>query len=121
MLHATIHAAGDGGQWLPLDVTFEEAAAVLETLPRMYFEPDGSFVWVAPAGEIAWQLDGQLQDRGDRLDHVEIKGTCAPAACQQLLAALRGKARGLVFQLVEQAVFVDEAAALVLLRPATTS
>jgi hypothetical protein len=136
MLHVTIHAgprdvacqaerqyqgqlvsplALAPGDWLPLAVTFEQVAAALEVLPRMYFEPDGSFVWVAPEGEPHWQLDGQLQDRGAQLDYVELKGTCAEAACAQLWEILRGDAPRLVFQLVAEGVFVDEATATRLL------
>lgn len=139
MLHATIHtvsrepSAGlphdsEGGRIAtlaltttdlePLAVTFESAAAALEGLPRMYFEPDGSFVWVSSAGETPWQLEGQLQDRGQCLDHVEIKGTCAPAAFAGLLQALRSKEEPLVFQLVQAAVIVDEATARHILAPA---
>src|SRR4051812_40193066 len=80
MLHVTIHAgprdvacqaerlyqgqlvsplALTPADWLPLAVTFEQVAAALEVLPRMFFEPDGSFVWVSPDGEPHWQLDGQ--------------------------------------------------------------
>lgn len=116
MLHATIHAAGDAnGTPLPLSVTFEEVAAALKALPRLYFEPDGSFVWVSDDPLHPWQLDGQLQDQGDRLDHVVIKGTCSPEAFRQLLDILRGEASQLTFQLVGSADFADETAAIRLL------
>lgn len=139
MLHATIHTAAnhpsagppyalDGvevstlampaAELRPLLVTFEEAAAAIERLPRMFFEPDGSFVWVSARDEAAWQLDGQLQDQGERLDHVELKGTCSAAALAQLLAALRSDGETFVFQLLRAAVIIDEAAAEQLLSPA---
>jgi hypothetical protein len=35
----------------PFPVSFEQAAAALSALPRMYCEPDGSFVWVSAADE----------------------------------------------------------------------
>lgn len=70
----------------PAGVTFDEAAARLAALPRLYFEPDGSFVWVDSDGARRWQLDGQLNDRGKQLDHVELKGSCTAAACAALLA-----------------------------------
>lgn len=117
MLHATIHAAGPQGQTLPLAITFEEAAAALEGLPRLYFEPDGSFLWVSEAPDVPWQIDGQLQDRGECLDHVVIKGTCAPMAFAQLLNILRPTSQRLTFQLIGQSDFVDEAKAEQLVTP----
>lgn len=97
MFHATLRAAG--GAALP--VSFEAAAAALEALPRLYFEPDGSFVWVA-ASERAWQLEGQLQDRGPQLDHVEIKGTCTPDGFAQFLAAFGWPGVALELHLVSE-------------------
>ena len=117
MLHATIHSARREAptNLLPLTITFEVAAAALEVLPRMFFEPDGSFVWVGETDAGRWQLDGQLQDRGPTLDHVEIKGTCAPEPFAQFLAALRGNAELLVFQQVQAGELLDESAAVGLL------
>ncbi|MCE9546541.1 MAG: hypothetical protein K8T25_13625 [Planctomycetia bacterium] len=61
--------------------TFDEAIALLSELPRMFVEPDGSFVWVGGDGSAlpeidAWQIDGLLYDQGPRLSHAEIKGIC---------------------------------------------
>ena len=45
-----------------------------EALPRMFFEPDGSFVWVAAAdAETPWQIDGLLSDRAGRLIAAEFE------------------------------------------------
>jgi hypothetical protein len=93
----------------PLPITFEESCAALEQLPRMFVEPDGSFVWVSSAGEPRWQVDGQLVDRGGRLMLVDLKGECTGKALQSLLDALGGHRSPLMFQLVRQAVFLDEA------------
>lgn len=73
-------------------VTFEEVFATLEAWPRMFIEPDGSFVWVGQEtltdGSLApWQLDGHLYDRDQRLLYVELQGTCPRAAFEQILAA----------------------------------
>ncbi len=125
MLHATIHAIATQANLTtlereglrPLRCTFEEVAAALERLPRMYFEPDGSFVWVSDDPALAWQLDGQLQDRGECLDHVEIKGTCSQAAFEMLLNLLRrGNDRLVIHQLPEDR-FIDEATAAQLTLP----
>jgi hypothetical protein len=71
-------------------VTFEAVFAALEAWPRMFIEPDGSFVWVSeertPEGSLAaWQIDGHLYDRDDRLLYVELQGTCPRSAFEQLL------------------------------------
>lgn len=91
------------------DVTFETVGERLAGKERLYFEPDGSFVWVATADERPWQLDGLLADRADRLLYVELKGTCPPAALDELLAVIDRPAEGFMFQLVREAVFLDEA------------
>jgi len=76
----------------PFSVTFEDVFAALEAWPRMFIEPDGSFVWVGeerlPDGSTAaWQLDGHLYDRDERLLFVELQGTCPRASFEQILAA----------------------------------
>ena len=92
----------------PFDCTFEEAYTALEALPGLLIEPDGSFVWGAPGGRRGWRLDGVLYDAHGRLQFVELKGCCSCAALDQLLAALGWPERQVVFQLVEQGVFLDE-------------
>ncbi|MCG8651951.1 MAG: hypothetical protein MI861_19075, partial [Pirellulales bacterium] len=68
--------------------TFEAAAERLEKLDSLYFEPDGSFVWVAEGGD--QQIDGMLYDAAGRLQYVEIRGICQIAVWRQLLAAIGG-------------------------------
>ncbi len=63
---------------------------------------------LAAAEERPWQLDGLLADRADRLLYVELKGTCPPEALDELLAAIGRPAEGFMFQLVREAVFLDE-------------
>ncbi len=45
--------------------------AQLADLPRMFIEPDGSFVWVGQDEAENWQLDGVIYDRHDRVIHVQ--------------------------------------------------
>ena len=90
-------------------LSFEEAAAALRELPRMYCEEDGSFVWVSAHGKPAWQVDGNLYDRAGRLLFVDLKGSCPSDALNRLLTACGWPATAVVFQLVREAVFVDEA------------
>jgi hypothetical protein len=93
----------------PFAITFEQAAAALDELPRMFIEPDGSFVWVASWEEASWQVDGVLYDRDDRLLLVDLKGSCLPEQFDRLLTALGWPATPVMFQLVQHAVYVDEA------------
>lgn len=91
------------------DISFEDAATRLTRLPRMYCEPDGSFVWVSPQGAAIWQIDGNLYDRDGRLLFVDLKGSCPPAEFDELLRAFGWPATPLVFQLTREAVFLAEA------------
>ncbi|QDU97212.1 hypothetical protein [Lignipirellula cremea] len=90
----------------PFDCTFEEAGEKLEATPRLYFEPDGSFVWTNPG----CQVDGILYDRNDRLIYVEVHGNCPAAFFDQFLTILGWPATPLLFQLPRHAVFLDETA-----------
>lgn len=93
----------------PFAVSFEEAYAAMEQLPRMFIEPDGSFVWVSSQGEtVPWQLDGALYDRAGRLLYVDLKGECPPEAWDKLLACFGAPPQAVMAQLVRQAVFLDE-------------
>jgi hypothetical protein len=87
---------------------FETALDRLALLERMYCEPDGSFVWASPQGMPAWQVDGNLYDRQERLSYVELAGRCPPPQFDQLLAALGWPQTALVFQLRREAVVLDE-------------
>jgi hypothetical protein len=92
----------------PMSVTFEQVRARLDALERLYSEPDGSFVWVSAQGEPAWQVDGNLFDRSERLQFVDLKGTCPVEQFDRLLAALGWPDTPLLFQLTREAVFLDE-------------
>jgi len=93
----------------PFQISFEESGAALAKLDRMFFEPDGSFVWTSPSGETAWQVDGNLFDRNSRLLFVDLKGSCPSEQFDRLLSALGWPATPLMFQLVREAVFLGEA------------
>ncbi|MCA9247738.1 MAG: hypothetical protein KDA42_11495 [Planctomycetales bacterium] len=92
---------------LPFAISFEELLDIFEQFPRMFAEPDGSFVWrgESPAGD--WQLDGQLFDRHGRLLYVELSGTIDRERFETLLAALGWPQTALVFQLTRAAVLLE--------------
>ena len=94
----------------PMGVSFEQAELRLGKLPRMYVEPDCSFVWVSSSEEDPrWQVDGNLYDRADRLMFVDLNGTCPPPAFDDLLRCFGWPETPLIFQLTRQALFLDEA------------
>jgi len=90
--------------------SFEEVGDALNSLERLYFEPDGSFVWVSSAGEPKWQLDGLLADLDGRVTSLELKGICPPAAFERALAVLGAPPAIPLFMLTHEAVALDEAA-----------
>jgi hypothetical protein len=104
----SIHG-GDGAA--PLASTFDGATAKLSALPRMFIEPDGSFVWRGTTGSgQSWQIDGNLIDRGDVLDYVELKGTCPAERLEDILRILGWPKEPLAFQLPRLGQFLTEEA-----------
>ena len=90
-------------------LTFEQVEAALAALPRLFIEPDGSFVWVADDAEQSWQVDGQLYDRAGRLLYVDLQGRCPAEHFDQLLRTVGWPEVTLIFQLTREAVYLDEA------------
>lgn len=96
-------------QATPLEVTFEQAAEMLAAFPRMYVEPDGSFVWVSLAEATeAWQVDGNLYDRDGSLIAIDLKGTCHRTQLVTLFDVFRTGGRELMIEVVRDGVFVRE-------------
>lgn len=92
----------------PFDVTFDEAGDRLSALPRMFFEPDGSFVWRGERDGETWQVDGNLYDGGGRLQYVDLKGECPPDEFDRMLTAIGWPATTIVIQLTRHALFLGE-------------
>ncbi len=76
----------------PLAIDFDSLGRELEQWPNLYFEWDGSFVWVSPQrladGSPAWQVDGMLYDHAGALQYVELKGHCPMDAWRKLISAM---------------------------------
>jgi hypothetical protein len=87
-------------------LSFETACRRLQELPRLFIEPDGSFVWRGPQ----WQLDGLLVDRAEHVLYVELKGCCPEDALRDLLSCLREPETALTFQLPQEGRFFSEGA-----------
>jgi hypothetical protein len=108
-LHVIVEAAGG------FALSFEDAAAALESLDRLFLEPDGSFVWTGesdddayPASGHRWQLDGELYDRDGRLAYVVVKGSVPREQLEELWRALGWPNARLTFQLVREGITLDE-------------
>lgn len=93
----------------PFSVSFEEAAERLTRLELMDFEADGYFLWSGGAAADRWQVDGHLYDRAERLLMVSLKGSCPGEQFDQLLTAVGWPETPLMFELVQEDVYVDEA------------
>ena len=85
-LFVQIHPA-DNIQWTE---SFEGLSAALANLPGMYFEMDGSFVWVDHRASPPNQMDGMVYDRAGRLEYVEVKGACGIDQWLTLCQAISG-------------------------------
>ena len=90
----------------PLPIVFDDVLNQLNTLPRLYAEPDGSFVWTSPQENIRWQVNGNLYERNDCVLFVELKGSCPASEFDQLLACFLQDEKACVVQLTRPAVFV---------------
>lgn len=64
---------------------WEDAAANLETLPRMIFEPDGSWIWSGETADQQWHVNGHLFDFSGTLHRVELRGWCPADQFDRLL------------------------------------
>ncbi len=93
----------------PYRCTWEKAATALERLPRMIFEPDGSFVVSGGTGSDRWQVDGHLFDFDGRLHRVELHGNCPSEALDALLRCIGWPEVSLEFEMVREGVVLDEA------------
>jgi hypothetical protein len=57
----------------------------------------------------AWQVDGNLFDRGDSLFYVELKGGCPAENFEQLLHCVRDNTTELAYEWVERGLLMNEA------------
>jgi hypothetical protein len=89
--------------------TWEEVAVSLEKLPRMIFEPDGSFVVSGGAVADRWQVDGHLFDFAGQLYRLELHGDCPQPAFDELLRCVGWPGQALEFETVHDGLTLSEA------------
>lgn len=84
----------------------------LAAMPRTAVEPDGSFVWSAPAGDASgsrqWHVWGCLVERDEAVLHVDLRGVCPAEDFDRLLAVMGWPETPVMFQLPRAGVFLDE-------------
>ena len=93
----------------PVSCTWEAAAEKLQQLPRMIFEPDGSWIFSGGAHATHWQVDGHLFDFENCLHRVELHGACPPEEFDQLLRCFGWPETTLTFEQVLEGVALTEA------------
>ena len=59
-VHRTLVARPEVMAAAAFPVTCEQAEAALAALPRLFIEPDGSFVWVTDDAQRSWPIDGRV-------------------------------------------------------------
>lgn len=93
---------------LTLPVGGDECLQRLASLPRLFVEPDGSFLWVGRGDDAAWQVDGQVHERDGLVLSVDLKGCCPEPEFDRLLAALGWPDRPVMMQVLRAGVFLEE-------------
>jgi hypothetical protein len=82
--HLYLYGPGQG----PIEASFEEAESRLNELPKLHFEPDGSFVWALESGR--QQIFGMLYDAGGMIRYCELRGRCTLPTWRELCHAIAG-------------------------------
>ena len=93
----------------PFHCTWEEVADRLQALPRMIFEPDGSWIWSGGVGATRWQVDGHLFDFENRLHRVELHGDAPESAFDELLGCFGWPEQEIAFEQVLEGDKLNEA------------
>lgn len=96
-----------------MDATFDQMIDNLAKQPRLFIEPDGSFVWTgqqtlsaqSSSSITTWQLDGMLYDNPQGLVRVELVGRCPQERWQFLIEQLQPDGQ-LIAHLLEPGCFV---------------
>ena len=102
-------AGADGSRPVPLHISWEEALLRLEKLPRMFVEPDGSFLWTgeATAEAAQWRLEGTVYDDGQVVRYIELRGQCPLRQWQEFLGAFDESFSTVVLDLLDQSTVVE--------------
>lgn len=89
------------------EMTYEAFAEILAKVPRLFLEPDGSFVWVSNS-DPSHRISGQITDDGSSVLYLELRGRCDWDELTVVLAILGWPDIKLAFQLLPEAMLVLE-------------
>ena len=92
----------------PFSCTWEQAAAELEALERMIFEPDGSWIWSGELDGEQWHVNGHLFDFAGVLHRVELNGWCPANQFDRLLTCFGWPNVMILFEMVREGVQLSE-------------
>jgi hypothetical protein len=92
----------------PFVCSWENAAARLEALERMIFEPDGSWIWSGEVAGAQWHVNGHLFDFGGTLHRVELHGWCPRPQFDRLLTCFDWPKVVLTFEMVREGLQLSE-------------
>ena len=109
--HAIVRpAAGEAGTVATgFSKSYETVAESLAEIPRLYIEPDGSFVWVS-SEDVARKINGQVTDDGSQVMFVEFRGRALQKDIDPILSTLRDPVTDLQVQLLPGGEIIDESA-----------
>ena len=85
--------------------TYETLEQRLAALPRMFCEPDGSFVWRCESGG---QVDGLISDDGEQVVALELNLQAGPNVLDTLLRTLGWPQQSVLFQCVLWGCYLEE-------------
>ena len=85
------------GELPPLRLTHEAAIDRMNRLPRMFTEPDGSFLWKFDSG----QLEGTIYDDGERIRYIDIAGRASAEVWSDFLGALGESFESVALELLD--------------------
>jgi len=88
-------------------LTYEAFAETLSQVPRLFLEPDGSFVWVSNE-DPSHRISGQITDDGSRVLYLELRGRCCWEELAVVVKILGWPEVRLAFQLLPEAMLVKE-------------
>ena len=86
-----IHVLPQSGQ--RFSQSMESFAEAVSSWPGMYFEMDGSFVWVPEStlGTQRSQIDGMIYDRNGFIEYVDLKGSATEVCWLEVFIAILGQ------------------------------
>jgi hypothetical protein len=92
----------------PFACSWEQAAARLEALDRMIFEPDGSWIWSGEVADAQWHVNGHLFDFDGTLHRIELHGWCPADQFDRLLTCFGWPDVTLTYEMVREGLQLSE-------------